>query len=100
MFATFLRTTTAAFAVAAFSTGAHGEYRCNPPPSWVDREACKAATQGPDELRRFIQRMGWMRINLGFADYSDAKTAQDWNARPRQQALRRETAAEAVAAPG
>ena len=97
MFATILRTTAAALVAAAFSTGAQAEYRCNPAPTWVDREACKAARQGPDELRRYGQRMGWMRINLKFADYVDLKTARDWDARAPQQAARQPATASVAA---
>lgn len=92
MFATILRTTAAALVAAAFSTGAHAEYRCNPAKSWVDREACKAASQGPDELRLYIQAMNSIRINVQFSDFVDLKTAQAWEARERELAAREKAA--------
>lgn len=76
-------------AAAAFTAGAHAEYRCDPAPTWVDRAACKAAEEGPDALRRFVQGMGWIRINIEFADYVDQRTAQNWETK-RQMAERNE----------
>jgi hypothetical protein len=75
----------------AVCAGANAEYRCAPAPNWMDRDACKAAEQGPDALRRFVQRMSSIRINLQFSDYVDARTAQGWGAKPRQTAERKDT---------
>jgi hypothetical protein len=81
MTTTITRMTAVALVAAAFSAAAHAEYRCSPAKTWMDREACEAARQGPDELRRFVQRMESIRVNLNFYDYVDLKTAQAWGAR-------------------
>jgi len=80
------RLCSALFVAAVFTASAHAEYRCNPPPSSIDRRACEAAEQGPDTLRRFVWRMNWLRANILFWDYVDAKTAQNWDAKRRQTA--------------
>ena len=86
MTASLTRISYAIVVAAAFTASAHAEYRCNPAPSWVDRYACKAAEQGPTELRRFIYNMNLLRINAQFEDYVDMKTAQNWEAKRRQMA--------------
>jgi hypothetical protein len=52
----------------------------------MDRAACKAAEEGPTALRRFVERMNSIRINLQFSDYVDARTAEAWEAKRRQMA--------------
>ncbi len=64
---------------AAFAPGAQAEYRCDPAPSWVDREACKAAGENARELRRFVEKMNSIRVNIRFADYVNQATADSWN---------------------
>lgn len=67
--------------VAAFASSAQAEYRCDPAPSWVDRAACKAASEGARELRRFVEAMNTIRINIRFDDYVNLATAQSWEQR-------------------
>ena len=86
MTASLTRISYAIVVAAAFTASAHAEYRCDPAPSWVDRDACRAAEQGPSELRRFVEKMNFLRINLQFEDYVDVKTAQNWDAKRRQMA--------------
>ena len=78
---TFTGISTGLAIAAAFTAAAHAEYRCNPPQSWVDREACKAAAKSSDELRRFVQLMNSMRINIRFLDYVEDDTASASGAR-------------------
>jgi len=63
---------------AASLLSAHAEYRCDAPPSSADARAC-AATQGPVQLRRFVERTR-MIYGLYYGDYkrpeSDATAAQ------------------------
>ena len=53
---TTIRFTFALLFAGAFAAGAHAEYRCDPAPSSIDQRACNAAQQGPDSLRRFVER--------------------------------------------
>ena len=41
----------------------------------------RAADQGPDALRRYVQRWDKQIASLKFSDYVDAKTAQSWEAK-------------------
>jgi hypothetical protein len=82
--------TTAAFVAAAFTASANAEYRCDPAPRWMDRAACEAAAQGPEALRRYVESMNAIRVNLQFADYVDLKTAQRWQAEEHQLAAQKE----------
>jgi len=77
----------------AFAAGANAEYRCAPAPSAIDQRACDAAKQGPDSLRRFVQRWDIKMSNLYFPDYVDARTAQSWDAK---QALAQPTSEDGV----
>jgi hypothetical protein len=86
MKATIARTAVALFTYAALATGAQAGFRCDPAPTPIDQQACAAARQGPDELRRFVERLNWMRANLQMSDYVDRQTVETWNARARQQA--------------
>lgn len=47
---------------------ANPDYKCNEPRTGIDQRACDAAAQGPDELRRFIQRVQSI-ASLSFSDY-------------------------------
>ncbi len=86
LIATTTRISAALLVTAAFTASANAEYRCDPAPNWTDRAACEAANQGPDALRRFVQTMNTLRINLQFTDYVDFKTAERWDAQRRQTA--------------
>ena len=76
----------AAALLAALGTNASAEYRCDPAPTRMDRNACEAARQGPEELRRFVQRMNWMKANLYFYDYVDPATVRSGDARAERHA--------------
>ena len=76
---------------AGFTASAQAEYRCDAPPSWVDRNACQAAEQSPTALRRYVQTMNTLRINVSFYDYVNAQTAKAWDAQRRQAALQKDT---------
>jgi hypothetical protein len=71
---------------AACAASAQAEYRCDPAPSWVDRAACKAADQGPNELRRFVEAMDSIRINIRFEDYVSPQLASRWDSQRAQLA--------------
>jgi len=72
---------TGLFFAAALVASANAEYRCAPAKSPIDRGACEAAEQGPDALRRYVQRMDKQMVNLRFADYVDASTERAWEAK-------------------
>jgi hypothetical protein len=91
MTATIARSFAALVVAAAFTAGAHAEYRCDPAPSWMDRSACEAADKSPADLRRFVQRMDWNRVNLQFSDYVNEKTAQKWDAQSRQRSAQKDS---------
>jgi hypothetical protein len=55
-------------AVLTTAAVAHTNYKCNDPRTPIDRRACEAAKQGPDALRRFIERMRVIE-SLDFYDY-------------------------------
>ena len=84
MNATITRLTSVLLFTGAFATGAHAEYRCDLAPTPVDQRACDAAKQGPDALRRFVERWTSKMSNLYFADYVDAKTERAWDAKEAQ----------------
>jgi hypothetical protein len=70
-------------AVAALAAtvciGAHAEYRCDGQPLPEEKRACELAKQGPDELRRFVDRTRGI-YGLYFYDYvRDADVAR-WHA--------------------
>jgi hypothetical protein len=64
---------------AAVVPSAQAEYRCDPAPSWVDREACRAAAESARELRLFVEKMNSIRVNIRFADYVNQATADSWS---------------------
>ncbi len=90
MTATTTRIASALVLAAAFTASAQAEYRCATAPSWIDRSACQAADQGPDELRRFVQNMNSIRINIQFADYVDEQRANSWDAQRRKMASQKD----------
>jgi len=83
MTSTALRICPAVLLAAAFTASANAEYRCAPAPTAIDQRACDAAEQGPDALRRYVQRWDKQIASLKFSDYVDAKTAQSWEAEGR-----------------
>ena len=90
MTATTTRIASALVLAAAFTASAQAEYRCDTAPSWIDRSACQAADQGPDALRRFVQNMNSIRINIQFADYVDEQRANSWDAQRRKMASQKD----------
>jgi hypothetical protein len=64
-------------AMALLSTPAHAEFKCNSPTWTFDRTACEKAKEGPDALRRCVQRMEGI-ANLQFSDYVDEARAAAW----------------------
>jgi hypothetical protein len=86
MTATFTRIAIATLTVAALAGAARAEYRCEPAGTTIDRKACEAARQGPDELRRYVLVTKPIRSDLQASDYVDRKTVEAWDARARQQA--------------
>ena len=70
------------FAVAALaatvSMGARAEYRCNGQPLPEEKRACELAKQGPDELRRFVDRTRGI-YGLYFYDYVSEADASRWH---------------------
>lgn len=82
-----LAVSTAALACAMPSI-AQVEYRCDPPPTPIDRRACQAAAESPAALRRYVQLVQPIR-NVRFDDYVNEATIIAWEA-----AIARERAAE------
>ncbi len=76
-------------AVVLFSAAGMGsakaEYRCDPPPTRIDRNACQAATDGPRALRQYVQRMRWL-TTIQFSDYVNQRTIDAWEAMRREEA--------------
>lgn len=70
MNATAFRFTAAALVGTALSTVAVAGtvYKCDAPSTSIDRRACEAAKQGPEALRRFIERIRVIE-SLEFANY-------------------------------
>ncbi|MEJ7669336.1 MAG: hypothetical protein WKH97_11485 [Casimicrobiaceae bacterium] len=84
---------------AAPLLSAHAEYRCDAPPSSADARACAAATQGPVELRRFVERTRVI-YGLYYGDYkrpeSDATAAQPRSDRSAMAIPRHDTGGRAT----
>jgi hypothetical protein len=97
MIATITRISAACLVAAAFTASAKAEYRCDPAPGPLDRAACEAAAQGPEALRKYVESMNAIRVNLQFSDYVDLKTAQHWDAQSRQLAEQRKDDTQKVA---
>jgi hypothetical protein len=56
-------------AAAAFvAAPSFAAYKCDAPTGLIDSKGCAAAQQGPEALRRFIQRTQWM-WGTTFYDY-------------------------------
>jgi len=89
MNATVSRISSALILGLAFTASAHAEYRCDPPPTWIDQRACKAADESPQALRRFVQRMQWI-TNVRFEDYVNHNTALAWESMKRELAAQQE----------
>ncbi|HWY72769.1 MAG TPA: hypothetical protein VNW98_03940 [Burkholderiaceae bacterium] len=68
----------AAALAATVSMGAHAEYRCNGQPLPEEKRACELAKQGPDELRRFVDRTRGI-YGLYFYDYLSEEDASRWH---------------------
>jgi hypothetical protein len=58
---------------AVASSPAFAGSRCAAPSGFIDREACAAAAQGPDALRRFVARTRAM-WSLWYFDYAAEDT--------------------------
>lgn len=59
------------------------EYRCDPPPSEIDRAACTKAAEGPEALRQYIQRMRSV-ATLYFYDYVNEERLTAWRKMERK----------------
>jgi hypothetical protein len=64
---------------ATLAATAHAEYRCDSPSTPNDRQACAAAAQGPEALRRYIMSWPSQIANLQFSDYVDSNTERAWD---------------------
>jgi hypothetical protein len=74
------------------STGASAQFRCDAPSTSLDRRACEAARQGPDVLRRFIQRVQVIE-SLHFHDYVNEATLVAWEQREARERASRKVGA-------
>lgn len=70
---------------------AMAEYRCITPQGVAERLACEAARQGPEELRRFVQKTR-PAFNLYFYDYAPRDDAW-WTASQHRQDIEPERTA-------
>lgn len=64
-------------ALALVSTQASAEFKCDSPPRQTDRVACEKAKEGPEALRRYIQRMQSID-SLDFSHYVNEAQARAW----------------------
>jgi hypothetical protein len=70
---------------------ARTNYKCDDPRTPIDRRACEAAKQGPDALRRFIERMRVIE-SLDFHDYmTDAQLLAWREAKKRTRTAEQES---------
>jgi hypothetical protein len=69
-----------AIASLALLSSANARDLCSDPPHPIDQRACDAAEQGPEALRRFIDRMRPIR-ELHFYDYVNQARLVAWDAR-------------------
>jgi len=98
MNATTLRNTLSALIISvAFVGTSHAAYLCDDPPSPVDKRACEAAEQGPDVLRRFIERIKPVH-NLYFFDYVNEARLVAWDASDARARAQKDAAKTANAA--
>ena len=74
------------------ASAAHAEYKCNSPQHGFDRVACEKAAEGPNALRRYIERMRGIE-SLQFSDYVSEAQARAWaEAETSRAAARKERA--------
>ena len=66
----------AAVSIAVGSASA--EYRCLSAAAPADKGACRAAEQGPEALRQYVQRMRSLQ-ELYFYDYVSRDTLRAWD---------------------
>jgi len=64
-------------ALALISTQAHAEFKCDAPGARIDRVACEKAKEGPQALRRYIERIRVIE-SLEFSDYVSEAQARTW----------------------
>lgn len=72
----------AATATVITPTLVRADYRCDEPKSALDQRVCAIAKQGPNELRRFIQRTQPI-YQLYFFDYANDRDFARWDAEGR-----------------
>lgn len=76
---------------------ARAEYKCDAPQSLLDAKACEAASRGPAQLRRFIQRVQVID-SLYFFDYVNEAQAVAWREQEERAALLKRMPANATLA--
>jgi hypothetical protein len=64
-------------ALTLASTQARAEYKCNEPGARIDRVACEKAKEGPQALRRYVERVRMIE-SLQFSDYVSEAQARAW----------------------
>lgn len=74
-------------AASLVSTAAVAQTRCATPELPGERMACEKAKQGPDELRRFIERTRMIYL-LQFSDYIEADIQRTAQRQPQADATR------------
>src|SRR5512147_2925232 len=84
MTTTASRVTAVVLLTAAGSGSSQAEYRCDPPPTRIDRNACQAAAEGPRALRQYVQPMRWL-TTIQFSDYVNERTIDAWEAMKREE---------------
>jgi hypothetical protein len=84
---------------ALVSSSASAQYRCDEPPTDLDRRACQAAQQGPEALRRFIQRVRMVE-SLHFDDYVNKATLIAWEEKAAREQAAEQAAKSASVASG
>jgi hypothetical protein len=77
----------AAIATVFAPTQVRADYRCDEPKSALDQRVCAIAKQGPNELRRFIQRTQSI-YQLYFFDYANDRDFARWDAEGRGEPSR------------
>ncbi len=82
---------------ATTATDVQAEYRCNPPRSAIDLRACAAASEGPAQLRRLVERTR-MIYGLDFFDFANDATFAAWDAASRRAEGARSVPTRAAAA--
>jgi hypothetical protein len=96
MDATTIRINSAALVTALLvATSAQAEYRCDAPPTRLDRRACEAAKEGPEALRHFIERVRSIE-RLYFPDYVNEATELAWEQARERARLAAKEASEPV----